>query len=539
MGSLVSLSLSLVLLLGAATGSKPALSAEQALSKAAVYGKYSVLLKKIEVKEDRGAYSDFRDFGRWSGTSYRNHRDLPAGYWVYVWPHWYIWGKVRAPESPVPEILIPSPFEAGPRIKLEVTPRLVRLVPPVGVKRSWGPEQATGVPDTPRAGDYRTAWASKTPDGQEEWLELEYGSLITPIAILVYETYNPGALVWISAGNSGARQRDLWKGTDPTGVKAKMGISVIPIAYPIPVSRVRLHFDSKRVKGWNEIDAVGLLDAKGKTHWAVRAKASSYYGEPEVGPGMIRLTGVSPADQRIARLEAEVARLKAEIEKLKKANADRRPPPAPVRPTRLLPTESAKAAADPVIEAYPEAFFLRCYRAAGIAPEQVRIGPARRWDDRKNQRTESSTEVEIARISAEQARKFLKAVESASPRARALRLAMRRTQSKTDDVLFDAKFRIGSRAGTEGAVPVRSALSVWEAFRSSVEGGEIEGLVVQSLEISAQSATVKGLLTHRGHVDLLDMAMKKQDFVESVQRGRTEIDQKTGKARFSLTASFR
>ena len=76
------------------------------------------------------------------------------------------------------------------------------------------------------------------------------------------------------------------------------------------------------MKGWTEIDAVGLLDAKGKTHWAVSAKASSYYGEREA-PGRTRLTAVSAADRRIAQLEAEVARLRAELEKLKKALADR------------------------------------------------------------------------------------------------------------------------------------------------------------------------------------------------------------------------
>jgi RNA polymerase sigma factor (sigma-70 family) len=68
---------------------------EEALKKASVNGKYSILLKKIEVKEDRGAYHDFYDFGEWNGTSYAGHDDLPAGWWVYVYPHWYIWKENR------------------------------------------------------------------------------------------------------------------------------------------------------------------------------------------------------------------------------------------------------------------------------------------------------------------------------------------------------------------------------------------------------------------------------------------------------------
>jgi hypothetical protein len=42
-------------------------------------------------------------------------------------------------------------------------------------KRAWGPEQATGEPDTFHAGDIVTAWASLTPDSSPEWLPLEYG----------------------------------------------------------------------------------------------------------------------------------------------------------------------------------------------------------------------------------------------------------------------------------------------------------------------------------------------------------------------------
>ena len=39
--------------------------------------------------------------------------------------------------------------------------------------------------------------------------------------------------------------------------------------------RVKLYLDTKRVKGWNEIDAVGLLNERGETQWANAAQASS------------------------------------------------------------------------------------------------------------------------------------------------------------------------------------------------------------------------------------------------------------------------
>ncbi|MBI1314443.1 DUF3520 domain-containing protein [bacterium] len=71
------------------------LSAAEARIKAAVDGKYRRLLKKIEVRDDLQQYGAFHDFGFWDkSTEYKGHRDLLPGYWVYVYPHWYIWGEV-------------------------------------------------------------------------------------------------------------------------------------------------------------------------------------------------------------------------------------------------------------------------------------------------------------------------------------------------------------------------------------------------------------------------------------------------------------
>ena len=91
--------------------------------------------------------------------------------------------------------------------------------------RPWGPEQATGAPDTwPNAGDLRTAWASKTPDDQQEWLELTYDAPIRPTAVLIYETFNPGAVNRITTYNAEGREFNLWSGTDPTPAGSEKGI---------------------------------------------------------------------------------------------------------------------------------------------------------------------------------------------------------------------------------------------------------------------------------------------------------------------------
>ncbi|HEY2584517.1 MAG TPA: hypothetical protein VGI81_01985 [Tepidisphaeraceae bacterium] len=218
----------------------------------AAKGHYQHLLRQIEVARDREQYGDFYDFGYWPGTSYAGHQDLPPGYWVYLAPNWYIF---RDAEGGSP---------GNPR-----------------APRPWGPEQATGAPDTwPNAGDLTTAWASATPDGQREWLELTYDAPIRPAAVLIYETYNPGAVDRITGYDPNGREAELWSGADPTPPGKDKGISVIPLHPDFDVSRIRVYLDSPRVPGWNEIDAVGLVDTTGKTHWATAATASSTYADP-------------------------------------------------------------------------------------------------------------------------------------------------------------------------------------------------------------------------------------------------------------------
>ena len=213
--------------------------------------RYRTLLKKIEAPKDQVTFGDFYDYGYWSGTSYLGQNELPPGYWVYLAPNWYIFQDDVSGGGSTP-----------------------------AVPRQWGPEQATGAPDTwPRSGDIGTAWASKTPDGQEEWLQLSYASPIRPTAILVYETYNPGALTKITAIGEDGRETELWKGSDPTALESGKGISVVPVHPESEVKCIKLYLDSVRVAGWNEIDAVGLVDESGQTHWATSASASSTYAD--------------------------------------------------------------------------------------------------------------------------------------------------------------------------------------------------------------------------------------------------------------------
>ena len=81
---------------------------------------------------------------------------------------------------------------------------------------SWSASQATGKPDTKVAGDIETAWAPRTANNGEEWLELTYGHAVYPSVIRIHETYCPGTVVKVEARDAEGELQVLWEGVDPT-----------------------------------------------------------------------------------------------------------------------------------------------------------------------------------------------------------------------------------------------------------------------------------------------------------------------------------
>lgn len=244
------------------------------------------ILQVVPMPEDFHVYGQTYDFGSWSGTSYAGLTDLPVGYWVYVYPNWYILGEVVAQSFEQP------------------------LQPGSNAWPDWHAMQATGAPNTFYHGDYMSAWASLSPDDQAEWLDLTYGEAVAATAILVFESYNPGAIqcvrIWDAAGN----EQVVWQNSQfapsvpqaypaefyhypveateaidvrsaPYGAATSVTARLIPVPAGASVSRVRIELNSPAVSGWNEIDAVGLLAVDGQIRWATGAEASSSFADWE------------------------------------------------------------------------------------------------------------------------------------------------------------------------------------------------------------------------------------------------------------------
>lgn len=145
-------------------------------------------------------------------------------------------------------------------------------------KRGWGPEQAAGEPDTMQAGDISTAWAPREQDGGEEWLKLDYEKSVDIAEVRVRETHNPGAISKVTAFLANGSEVTLWEGVEPKSV------APVEMSFTIPNSvnakSIKVYLDTKRVPGWNEIDAVQIIGRDGSQQWAKQATASSTYAEP-------------------------------------------------------------------------------------------------------------------------------------------------------------------------------------------------------------------------------------------------------------------
>jgi formylglycine-generating enzyme required for sulfatase activity len=142
-------------------------------------------------------------------------------------------------------------------------------------KREWGPEQATGAPDTKEAGDLPTAWASLEPDAGAEWLEVSFEKSVEIDEVRIRETFNPGAVCKIVAISNDKKEIVLWEG-EGNPMKAPADMVVRPVL-GIKSDQIKIYFDTKRVRGWNEIDAVELVGVDGSRQWATSATASSFY----------------------------------------------------------------------------------------------------------------------------------------------------------------------------------------------------------------------------------------------------------------------
>ncbi len=124
----------------------------------------------------------------------------------------------------------------------------------------WGPEQVTGEPDTPRCGDYQTAWASASSDSVT-WLEVRFPTPVRVAEVNIIQSFNPNQVVKVELVGPFGRPLTIYD-QPPEQIDQPC-----PYTLTIQVQPTEGRFDTLRITidqsvlglGWNEIDAVELV----------------------------------------------------------------------------------------------------------------------------------------------------------------------------------------------------------------------------------------------------------------------------------------
>jgi len=146
-------------------------------------------------------------------------------------------------------------------------------------ERGWEATTVCGPPLVyPRYGDITGTWAPARSSGTKEFLELRYLNKWYVTSIDVFETYNPGHIVRISAGidtMNGIVWYPIWQGEAEKTRFGKSRIFSPPvIPFPYKTDSIRLDMDCTQAKSWVEIDSILF---RGIDHFEWTPERHKYY----------------------------------------------------------------------------------------------------------------------------------------------------------------------------------------------------------------------------------------------------------------------
>jgi hypothetical protein len=123
---------------------------------------------------------------------------------------------------------------------------------------SWSAMQMVGAPDTPSCGDHSTAWASKR-SGSTEMLLLSYDQAVIPTRIVIYESYNPDAVITVEVIDEAGDAISVYMAAPQIVALCPFMLVIDVKDVAVPVRKIRISIDQSVHGGWNEIDAVQLF----------------------------------------------------------------------------------------------------------------------------------------------------------------------------------------------------------------------------------------------------------------------------------------
>jgi hypothetical protein len=121
----------------------------------------------------------------------------------------------------------------------------------------WAASQATGAPNTLECGDTQTAWASYNHN-TVEWLEVSFGTPVTPTEINIYESYSPSQITSVEILDTRGVYHQVYTG-EPKTTNCPYTLSVSVSGADYQAASVKITVDQSQGESWDEIDAVELV----------------------------------------------------------------------------------------------------------------------------------------------------------------------------------------------------------------------------------------------------------------------------------------
>ncbi len=120
---------------------------------------------------------------------------------------------------------------------------------------SWSAMQATGAPNTSDCGDLSSAWASRSSSATD-WLLLSYDQAVIPGRIVIFETFNPGAVTRVEVLDEAGNPLTVYSKQSGKSNRCPNQLVIEVTGVTVPIKSVRLTLEHKV---WSEIDAVQLI----------------------------------------------------------------------------------------------------------------------------------------------------------------------------------------------------------------------------------------------------------------------------------------
>jgi outer membrane protein OmpA-like peptidoglycan-associated protein len=121
--------------------------------------------------------------------------------------------------------------------------------------------QALGRPDKlPQIGSSTCAWQPLTQDNpEEEFLIVGFDTIMTIRQVAIAENFGQGCIIRVEAFDELDNLKLLWSSKNaPTAEIGKMHNILLPKSSTFKVRAIKIILNTDRVKGWNQIDAIGI-----------------------------------------------------------------------------------------------------------------------------------------------------------------------------------------------------------------------------------------------------------------------------------------